>query len=480
MKRIDQLIQMMAQRRVERVLIVAGQPLQIFAQGRQAAGNTLTQEQLESLLGEVMPPDAVAHLGATLRCRFAYECAHGFFDINVQKPQSVLQAAIVSRGERVGTTPPIKGTSISGTSLITSAPTATGQSPTGNSPVSVQIPAPTLITTLNAKHKVQALAFAPSGDSLAVGMANGQILVWNLQSGEIRRTLAHGGLTDLGGVSSLSFSPDGKTLVSGGLTKVTAWNLLTAAPRWSKKSLNHFYSVACSPSGKIVAAGEWYGEVNFYDLNTGNLVQSTDKRKIKGVSAMANAPQMHLVAFSGDGALLCGVRGREVKVWNAESATLATNLSHPGSNEKLGLAMGLLAGPALKAVAGAMRGADSEGDLLAVYSSVAISIDGKSVAAGGHSSGSQNKANLWDVPSGKRYSLSEHSRNVTALAFSPAGRVLTTATNNDVKLWDTATREMQRTVREHTAKVGAVVISPDGKSLASGSHDNTVRLYRLG
>jgi WD40 repeat protein len=47
-----------------------------------------------------------------------------------------------------------------------------------------------------------------------------------------------------------------------------------------------------------------------------------------------------------------------------------------------------------------------------------------------------------------------------------------------VKLWDTTTGEEIKTLSGHTNWVYAVSFSPDGKLLASGSFDNTVKLWR--
>ena len=76
------------------------------------------------------------------------------------------------------------------------------------------------------------------------------------------------------------------------------------------------------------------------------------------------------------------------------------------------------------------------------------------------------------------FPLRGHSASVSALAFSPDGRRLATASiDRTVKLWDMATGDEVLTLRGHTAGVGCLAWSPDGLRLASGSIDWTARVW---
>jgi hypothetical protein len=87
---------------------------------------------------------------------------------------------------------------------------------------------------------------------------------------------------------------------------------------------------------------------------------------------------------------------------------------------------------------------------------------------------------LWDTETRLATTLNGHQATVMALAWSADGKTLATASHDrSVRLWDVNAGECLEVLTHHSAPVRAIAISPDGRSLASGGTDKSLVLRNL-
>ncbi|MDJ0795978.1 MAG: hypothetical protein QNJ51_03935 [Calothrix sp. MO_167.B12] len=106
--------------------------------------------------------------------------------------------------------------------------------------------------------------------------------------------------------------------------------------------------------------------------------------------------------------------------------------------------------------------------------SVSFSPDGKTIA----SASDNNTIKLWRTDGTLIQTLEGHSSKVLSVSFSPDGKTIASASDdNTIKLWRTDGTLIQ-TLEGHSSKVLSVSFFPDGKTIASASDDNIIKLWR--
>lgn len=270
--------------------------------------------------------------------------------------------------------------------------------------------------------------FSPDCRRLAA-CSGGNIQVWEIESGKLTATLAHGTR-----VSALGWSSDGRSLISSDLYSQTThvWD-----PNSGKilRSLPVAAAGNCiySPDGKTLATTDGPGNLAFRELETG-----------KTVGHVPCTDTCHSVAWSPTGA-------------------------------QLALA-GLVAGTTLWQTDGwrFLRRLDNRGTLNQV---VAWSPDGKTLATGYDE---LPQVELWNTETGAKIgTLLGHAAGIKAAAWSRDGKRLATAgIDKTVRVWDAVGKPLH-TLNGHTDPVRALAWSPDGQTLASGGDDQTIRIWDL-
>jgi len=112
---------------------------------------------------------------------------------------------------------------------------------------------------------------------------------------------------------------------------------------------------------------------------------------------------------------------------------------------------------------------------LGKVSAIAFSPSGDFLTAADY--GQDQVATILNVHTGEREELLGHRGTVTSVAYSPKGSVIATASiDQTIRLWDSETRELKKTLSGHKSWVNAIAFLHEG-TLVSGSSDGTVKLW---
>jgi WD40 repeat protein len=330
---------------------------------------------------------------------------------------------------------------------------------------------PEIFLQLGHNSGVKSVVWSPDGKTLATGGYDNTLKLWDAASGQQLRTQC----VSPNSIDSETFSPDGRTLAAVVSTYVELWDVASGRELRMLSGHRHWVlSVAWSRDGKTLATGSLDKTAKLWDPNTGS-----ELRTLTGHSSSVNS-----VAWSRDGKTLAtGSSDNTVKLWDASSGREIRTLSSHSDvvnsvawspiEDTLASASGDGTVRLWDAVTGkelrVLRGHSSS------VNSVAWSRDGKTLATGS----SDNTVKLWDAASGGEIrTLRGHSNSVTSVAWSPNENALASASGDStVKLWDAVTGKELRALSSRSVDILSLAWSPNDGTLASASGDGTVRLW---
>jgi WD40 repeat protein len=305
------------------------------------------------------------------------------------------------------------------------------------------------------------LAFSPDGKTLAAASGVHTVHLWDVSSG---RQIRHALVGHEREVCSVTFTPDGKDIVSITTGSLRVWDAATGRQRRQVLPIGGEYFVVgrcgVSPEGKPLISAAWYGseskhyvKVRRWDRDTG--------RELPGWSHEVDDSYSSLIIISPDG------------------KTVSCPLQKDAPNSVRRWETGT--GTELPSVAGGYPAFSPDGKLLAT-----APLQLKQDEPGSFT--------LWESATGKELcSIPVPEGHVHRLLFSSDGRMLATASNTGsqpsmIDLWPLLRDESRKSaVRVGPPRLLAAEIpsfpvfaawafSPDGRTLAFSGKDGTIQL----
>lgn len=328
--------------------------------------------------------------------------------------------------------------------------------------------------------------FSPNGKYIASGSFDPVVRLWEAATGKE----LHGFSVD-SAVDSLAFSPDGTLLLTASMNGgVRVWDLEKRAKIEDIFTPRHAYCVGFSPNGQVILIGGNDGKFHFVDRGT---------RKPLGMIALDKGDNPRSFTFTPDGKRLL-VGGSQGKIYVSMPLTDAMSLptrwdsrfALHGSEAAIEILEFAPRGQALLSSAkdGDIKHSHFSSEFknltntqfLAESSPQTLPVtwgpDGHSLC---FANSTDPKIVLWNIETGKMAAeFRGHISVVKTLAFSPDGKLLASGGDDrSLKIWDVKSTLAQAThpAAGRDARIHDVAFSPDGARLASASEDGTLRLW---
>jgi serine/threonine protein kinase/WD40 repeat protein len=295
-----------------------------------------------------------------------------------------------------------------------------------------------------ARSMVWSLAFSPDGRRLAIGQQaidrpESFLRVWDVEKHSEIFEIEHPA-----GYRTVAFAPDGRGLAAGLFdgTLTTLSRVGEPGYRTDENQGSPINALVFLPGSSVIAAGDWDGWVRFHGADT-----------IANRRPLRYPGRIWSLAVSPDGSTLAvGGEAKTVQVYDLPTRQLKATL---------------------------------EGHDHAVES-LDFSPDGTRLASAGG-----RTVRFWDTATWKESGEPiGHAPEVICVRFSPDGKLVAISDgesflphykplSTSIILWDVAARAEVRRLWGHTNTIWALAFSPDGKTLVSGSADQTVRFWDI-
>jgi len=321
-------------------------------------------------------------------------------------------------------------------------------------------------------------------------------------------------------VISVGFSPDGRHLASGsGDTTVRFWDITTETPHFTCKGhKNWILAVAWSPDGKKLASGCKNSEIRVWDPVSGKQIGKTlsghrkwitwlcweplhinpECRKLASaskdatikiwdtvlsqclISLSSHLQSVTCIRWGGNGLIYSASQDRTIKVWRSDDGVLCRTLQGHGHWVNT---MALNTDYAIRTGSYEPESGTLQGGSLSEMAKIAQERYDNVKGNGPERlvSGSDDfTLFLWEPEHNKKSiaRMTGHQDLINDVKFSPDGRLIASGSfDKSIKLWDGKTGKYISSLRGHVQSVYQIAWSSDSRLLCSGSADSTLKVW---
>ncbi|PAV16011.1 WD-40 repeat-containing [Pyrrhoderma noxium] len=328
--------------------------------------------------------------------------------------------------------------------------------------------------------------FSPDGRSIVLGDYHGRIRIWNVDTGVQDGEALEGHASF---VTCLSFSSDGRYLVSGedDMT-IMVWDMARKEVRTGplRRHTERVTAVSFSPNGNNVVSGSWDRTILLWSALTGEVLREIECEN--KVYSITYSPNRLFILGGGKGWMSMWNVSNVVtppKVFHVDESVSRTSFSPNGNRFMSGSCWHER--PSIPSVKGTIQIWDASWNMEEIETtfeeqeeidSISLSPGGKFIASG---SGVGHSIYLWNVLTGELVKKLQLSSGVESLSFSPINEqhIAFGSWDGKVQLWD-VTNDEPITIGRHTYNVFSAVFSPsDGEHIASCSGDKTICIWNV-
>ncbi len=270
-----------------------------------------------------------------------------------------------------------------------------------------------------------------------------------------------------------AWSADERALVIGGGQGALLWlDVAAAAPRQLAEHPGGVLAVAWRGGAQQFASSGQDGEVRLWDARTG------DARLLYAASQWSER-----LAFAGHGRLLAVATGRMLQVFNADGSVRAQLPPQPGVIAALawrpkGSELAALGNGGARLHRLEPEPQTREFSLAGACLTASWSPDGRILASGMQ----DGSVHYWNIAAGGQSQMRGYGAKVALTSWSSNGRLLATAADAHIIVWDFSGRGPEGSeplqLAAHTARLTQLAFQPRGALLAAGARDHRVTLWR--